>query len=400
MNRNLTLRYVNKRLISLIAPEHAVLSGTKDTLGSISLFGDNNSDATRIKTIGEPVTMASLSIPPKIPIYIRRGCIISIYNNNNPREGENSKISMTYERKNVFFNLLNYGSLASSVYHRLQSDQKFNMLVAPNFNSGILQRFSGNNFKTVSSLKLNGSSDWNIWGKDSIVGFEDNASLEVVPNRMLVLSLFKRNNIAYSKKFKTLKGRGSVLLSGLGSIYAVELKSENDEIIIKSEYLLGVSGCTQLDIKQSVSDEVLFDSNINEAKLRKKFGIAWVEIAPGTGVFKWNLFADYLRDLLVLGYDILRKQYRSIANRQEKFLRIKGPRNILIQTCRCVYSPTRVRKGEAFNAPVSERTVLTPDSEPNSEMRFNNIVTISGKGDVQFQSTPDFRETIEKLEKK
>ena len=99
---------------------------------------------------------------------------------------------------------------------------------------------------------MDGKTDWNIFGKDAILAFEQNSSLEVSPSKdKLQFNKYQNMN------FQVLKGRGNVLLSGRGSILEVNLEHKYDKILVHYNNILAVNGVSQIDIKNSVSNRLL-----------------------------------------------------------------------------------------------------------------------------------------------
>ncbi|EDO16592.1 hypothetical protein Kpol_520p13 [Vanderwaltozyma polyspora DSM 70294] len=393
-NKLLFAPFANKRFITLIPNSKVVKPAIDDSTGTENLFNVEDLKTTTFNAIGEPSTMASLSVPPRIPLYIRRGCIVSLYNN---KSSKDSNISMTHEWKSIIFNLFSYSSITSSLFIKLTSDKSFGLLVAPNFTSNIIPLLSKNSYSTLCTLNLNGSADWNIWGKNSIVAYEGNTSLNIVSNPLFNWrSVFKKRPI-YSRKFQTIAGRGNVLLSGSGSIYTIELKTKEDEIVIKSECLLGISGSTQLEIKDSISEQKYISNDIIDQKPQPV--LKDVKLSDLNKLTKEE-YKIYFKDLYHLTSWWIKKTYIKWISGSTKFLKVKGPRNVLIQTGHNVYLPNIPTKKQETNLSVPEESLLTErDAQVKSEMKYTNYVTISRSGDVKFQSTPNFNETINKLKK-
>ncbi|CCE61821.1 hypothetical protein TPHA_0B01480 [Tetrapisispora phaffii CBS 4417] len=394
----------NKRWISLLKPASIVNSGAKDTSTSVELFSLNRasvSDANESKfdVIGEPSTMAALTVPPTIPLYIRRGSLMAIYNNSD------SPIAMSFHWKFLLHNLLKFGSLSSTVYQKLECKDRLNVLVTPTFlNFNVFPSARRNEFRTLSNLTLNGTTDWNVYGRDSIVSYEDNTSLEVSTPRanMNIRNLFKRNlKSPFSNKYKVIKGRGNVLLSGNGSVYAIDLHNDTEEIIIKSEYLLAINGINQVHINNSIEQYKLIDPQVEKLYDYKKLSLT-VEEAKAFGAKQWlNYFKKVMGSLV----NLTQITYFRWLSKPNKFLKIAGPRTVLIQTANNVYMPNVIKNGKSKRTNLSEinlknindnsipneKESLTKNEERlNQELKYTNIVTIHPKGDVNFKSTKAF----------
>lgn len=383
--------FPSKRFISLIRPTETTCIPTQVELKNAtdastqSLFSEGDNDeflsTSRFQVLGQPATMASALIPPSIDLYVRRGCLVSLH-------GSRS-ISLSHEWQSVWFNLTRYFTLKPSIYYKLISTAKFNALIAPNFTSnrlGPILGLSSSPFRTLCLLSLDGTKDWNIWGKDSIVAYEANTSLDIKPSKF---SIFKSQRPVFSSKYQILQGRGNVLLSGSGSVYTIELKDASDEITIKSEHLLGLNGSSQLNIKDSVEVQTLAPLQKKDEKLLSK--------RPPAGEirdFDVRMFFEISRDIFANTWNWLKRVYSTQLNGPSKFLRIKGPRTLLLQSSYNVYLPASA-KGKSLlqvdsNPALSSSIPLT--KSPSKD--YLSYASVLKDGQVDFRSTEDFSETL------
>ncbi|AQZ15513.1 AIM24 (YJR080C) [Zygosaccharomyces parabailii] len=382
---------VAKRSISLVRPTATIVVPTAAELKTATntnaeqLFTEKDAEqaisTTRFQVLGQPATMASLVIPPSIPLYVRRGCLISLH-------GAKS-LSMNYEWIHFWFNLLRYGSVRASVYHKLVSTSIFNALVAPNFLSNRLGPWLGlssSPFRTLCLLNLDGSADWNVWGKDTVVAYESNSSLRIKPPRP---AIFSRVKPVFSSRYQTVQGRGNVLLSGSGSVYTVELKDAKDEIVIRSEHLLAVSGSNRRDIASAISEQTLAPPDGTVKKVPGEASRFFESIRELDG----RLFLESSRGLLVKVWNWSRHVYSKMINGPTRFLKIKGPRSLLIQSSYNVYLPATPLGKNNGDELLARPETLT--HQPSKD--YFNYATISKDGNVNFQSTPNFNETVKKI---
>lgn len=359
------------RSISLLRPTTTTVVPTQAELNRSSvesLFADDVPDTTRVRVLGQPPTLASLEVPPSIALYVRKGCLTSLH-------GAPS-VTMSYEWIGFWSNLLRYGTLKPAVYQKLISTTRFDALVAPNFLSNRLGPrlgLSSSPFRTLCLLDLDGTTDWNVWGKNSIVAFEGNTSLEMKPPKW---SLLKKH--LFSSKYNVLKGRGSVLLSGSGSVYTIQLKDAADEILLRSEHLLAINGSTQLDINDSITEQDLAPPPQQRKETR---------VEPFRE-FDIKMFFQFSRDLIVTLWNRSKSLYSYLLNGPTKFLRIKGPRTLLVQSSYNVYLP-------ASNA--SPGVTIPADLTTQPSKDYLNYVSISKDGQVDFESTADFSQTVNKI---
>ncbi|CCE91199.1 Aim24p TDEL_0C03100 [Torulaspora delbrueckii] len=357
------------RSISLLRPTVTSVVPTQAELTSSnvdSLFSDEVTDTTRVRVLGQPPTLASLVVPPSIALYVRKGCLTSLHGS--------PSINMSYEWIGFWSNLLRYGTLKPAIYHKLISTTKFDALVAPNFLSNRLGPrlgLSSSPFRTLCLLNLDGTSDWNVWGKNSIVAFEGNTSLELRPPR---LNLFR--NPLFSSKYLVLKGRGNVLLSGSGSVYTIQLKDASDEIILRSEHLLALNGSTQLDINESITEQSL----IPQEEVKK--------VVEPFREFDIKMFFQISRDLIATLWNRSKSIYSYLKNGPTKFLKIKGPRTLLVQSSFNVYLP-------ASNVNPGVTTAAKLTTQPSKD--YLNYVSVSNNGQVDFQSTADFQQSVDRI---
>ena len=172
-----------------------------------------------------------------------------MYSNNYTDDPDinNDNISLTTTFVNFWSTLYNHHAIPTASYHRLVvNNYPINALVSSNdtLNRGFQS--------TLYHLQMDGKTDWNIFGKDAILAFEQNSSLEVSPSKdKLQFNKYQNMN------FQVLKGRGNVLLSGRGSILEVNLEHKYDKILVHYNNILAVNGVSQIDIKNSVSNRLL-----------------------------------------------------------------------------------------------------------------------------------------------
>lgn len=363
-----------RRSISILRPVTSTVIPTQAELTTAtgtnaeSLFFETPS-TPQFRVLGQPPTLASLVVPPSIPLYVRKGCLTSLHGS--------APVSMGYEWVGSWSSLLRYGTLKPAMYHKLVSSAQFDALVAPNFLSNRLGPrlgLSSSPFRTLCLLDLDGSSDWNVWGKDSIVAFEDNTSLELKPPALG----FPKS--AVSSQYTTLKGRGNVLLSGSGSVYTIQLKDATDEIILRSEHLLAISGSSPLDINHAVTETSLGQP----AKRQHK-------AAEEQREFDAKMFFQITNEIISAVWDRAKHIYSYLMNGPTKFLKIKGPRNLLVQSSYNVYLPA---SSKAAAAAIGDPVALTYKPSKN----YLNYVSVSKDGQVEFQSTADFQDTVTRIQ--
>ena len=262
------------------------------------------------KLLNNPPTIAQLSIPPQTPILIRQGCLISLYSN------DSTKVSLTKQFVNLYNNIRYNHSIQSSRFIQLKSPHSFNALISTN-NS------TNKNIQTsLYHLNLSGETDWQIWGKDSIVAMEQNTSLSITNSDSLQFNKYQKS------QFNVVKGRGNLILNGQGSIMEMVLKNSYDEILIDYKNLLAINGKSQIDIKESISNQLVSNNKYTSvsSSLPSIKDTQTSQVTFGS-VFKYTVaLTKKFVDLLKRGYDI--SKYGTPVN----FIQIKGPRTVLIQS--------------------------------------------------------------------
>ncbi|SMN21317.1 similar to Saccharomyces cerevisiae YJR080C AIM24 Protein of unknown function [Maudiozyma saulgeensis] len=268
---------------------------------------------TLFKLINNPPTIARLSVAPKIPIFIRQGCLVSLYNNGN----NISDVSLTKQFINLWSNMIQYSSLKPSQFVKLVSSMhSFNALISTN------NSLNKNLQTSLYHLNLSGEEDWQIWGKDSIVAYEQNTSLDLLPSRSLQFNKFINQN------FIVLRGRGNLLLNGIGSIIKLDLKNPYDEILINYKNLLAISGKSQVDIRDSVTNQLMSQNKIK---------IEYIPIPSfkdeKTNSITIKSVVSLTKALIIRSSQYIRKLYDVTKyGTPTNFIKIKGPRTLLIQS--------------------------------------------------------------------
>lgn len=381
---------VFKRYISLvkptpttIVPTQAELTAVKDT--SVEpLFNGSDNVNTHFQVLGTPPSMASLTLPPSVPLYVRKGCLVSLYGSSSL-----NSTSMSHQWLQPWKKLAKYGSFSPALYHKLISATNFDALVSSNFKSSVIPSWLGISktpFRTLCLLNLDGRNDWFVFGKDAVMAFEGNTSLRI---QDAPLFLRRKNKPAFSSKYQVISGRGNVLLSGSGSVYTIQLNDSHEEIIIKAEHLLGLDGNNQLDIIQAVTEHSLTPPlEKKSVKDEKK------DEENVSGEFDFKEFVAITTNLIVKSWNFLKHRYTAFINGPTKYLKIKGPRTLLVQSSHNVYLPAT-----PFSRPhISQSPPLLgslPIETASPAKNYLSYATVSKNGDVDFRSTPNFQETLE-----
>lgn len=226
-----------------------------------------NSD-TNVELLNSQETIAKISFPNTTEFYIRKGSLLSLYcqsgSETNDSKGKYQpfpldSMTITNETINKWSNLMAYSSLSASSFQKISSTLQLNdstahinILLSSNFNS------SSNKLpnKSIYPIKLDGTTDWHIFKNDSILAFERSLNLKfnqsILNNFKNITATIKERHL-FNKNFQILKGRGSVLLFGQGSIIPIQLKNLSDEVLVDSSNLIAINGTSQLDINNAIT---------------------------------------------------------------------------------------------------------------------------------------------------
>ena len=202
-------------------------------------------------------------------------------------------------------------------------------------------------------------------------------------------------------KFQILSGRGNVLVCGGGSVYSIELIDDNDKILVNSRNILAINGQSQLDIANSVE--------------RQELHVEAAEIGDGSSGKRVPKFITNPTLQSAYGHTVrffrrmgswFRNQYekRYIYGIDSYFMKVKGPRTILLQTHEMTTSKDNIlskitSKGHVKKNPENDGNDTLEErvaSDVNSKIiELANrpslfIATVSKNGKIDFQGTSKF----------
>lgn len=335
---------------------------------------------TQFKLVNSPPTMARLAVAPRVPVFIRQGCLVSLYNNNAAED-----ISLTKEFVDLWANIASYASLKPAQYVRLLSrNHSFNALISTN---NALQRGLQT---SLYHLNMSGTEDWQVWGRDSIVAFEANTSLNISSAKSLQ---FKK---VQNADFAVLRGRGNVLLNGVGSIVEVELKHSYDEILINYRNLLAVSGKSQAEITDALENKLLSQNkhtykHVEIPSLRGSSGQGG-SVTVSSVLTTATAVAKQGAQWLLRAIDVAR--YGTPTN----FVKISGPRTVLIQSFNnAVLDSNTSYELEPLLDDAPSRKYVPPQVKNDIRNSNLSIAYVQPTGRVTFEKTLSFiPETQEK----
>lgn len=274
----------------------------------------------RFKLLNKSSTLAQITLINKdVPVMVRKDSLLAIHTNTT----DDDCLTISKEHINLVWNILKFKSFRSSNFNRIKLTKTY--ITSINQKDGFdncktpiqLLVSSNNQNNSIYHLNLDGAYDWNIWGSQSILAFEQNTSLELIPSNRILF-----DKLSSMTDFNILKGRGNVLINGRGTIIKIDLKDPYDKMMVNYKSLLAISGKSQIDINNSINNKLL-----NTSDNFKTF--KWQTLPT----FKWGnylkyLFISYKNVFNGISYYYNNWKYGYPNN----FLEINGPRTILLQS--------------------------------------------------------------------
>lgn len=350
-------------------------------------------ETARLQALGVPPTILSVDSPASVPLYIRRGSLLSIYG-----IGADSHVRNSLDIVNPIKHFL-YGNYVSA-YQKLVATSPFSVLVSSTARR-ILPLTSSN--KSFVSLNLDGTTDWAILDNEALHVYTGN-SLNVSLHRLpytVTRQLAKAKKLSFKTStglnkwnkfgFTLLSGRGQAGLVGKGTIYNVNLQ-ENEEILVNKNNLLGISVNGPYDLGNCV---VKYDAPASPQE-QQALTPARVETPSPTGSV-----SDQIKYWVALSSQWVSSLKSALARLQphhflvgtQQFVRVIGPRNLLLQA--------NLTRQYDFGTSGSGTTEVAEPKSPDHKdpQDYLNYVTIGSSGKARFESTPNFSQSVKAIEK-
>lgn len=345
-----------------------------------------------VQVLGKPGTLLSINMPPSAPLYIRRGSLVSIYKiSEKGLPSVKIRNEMIQPLKRFFLGLY------ASRYQKLLSTTSFSVLVSSNSKRLI---GSSNAEKSFSVIAFDGTRDWAILNKQALqVHTGANLSLKMIriPYNISKKLSSTLNLPSHSKtgllKWNSLgylfaSGRGFVGLSGMGSIYNVELKEE-EEILINRENLIALSVNGPNDLKNCVVGYVSpVPKYKSESQSLDSVQFTDKNIRKGSKEYYLYLLKFYMSKLrhLASKFKVLSRYFAGDQN----FVRIIGPRFLLLQSNVGSHHNLKIS-----DIPLPKATDIKEKFKAYKPIHLN-YVTVEPQNGAVFKSTPNFRESLKK----
>lgn len=311
MNR--LVNYTSRRCISISTLSDPIKSNNKtittnENIQNVNKLNSNQSiDAPSLTPIDHSVL--SIDLPPSVPIYTKRGSLISIFGISNL-----STSTLTH-------------SLSSWGYQRLVSTSKISLLMTSNSSSWFKLTKTTNN-KAISILNLDGTNDWAVFNAphfyigDSIIRKSHWIPRTISRKFARALNIPSNTPTGLANWFKysytILTGRGQVGVIGKGAIYNVNLV-ENEEILINKKNLLAITVNGPSDLQNCIVKYETEKPQTTAVSVPQKSD-------PLMSKVKY-----YLSPVMKFFGFLKTKSTNYLIGNQE-FVKVIGPRNILIQS--------------------------------------------------------------------
>ncbi|CAK9437891.1 uncharacterized protein LODBEIA_P22690 [Lodderomyces beijingensis] len=400
-----------------------------------SLASYQSLEFAKLNALGTPPTILSVHLPPSVPIYLRRGSLLSIYGIQSHKSSSSGGLSTTAAastiRNTLEFPLwwdrfaFNGGKVLG--YQKLVSTVPISTLVSSKNNS------KSNSEKSFVSLVLDGSTDWAILNKDAIQAYTGNSlsvSMHKFPKRV---SRSLARDLKISRKgtglrsflhrgYTLLSGRGQVGVVGNGGVYQLELV-ENEEILIRKSAILGITVNGPFDIENCILENGSFGSNNDlepkNADKPKQVDVeaetstqssptlvspsAWEQIVVQTKNFAYWSRVAWARTKALFSTMTAKTNAFLLGN--DDFVKVFGPRNLLIQSgTRELRRGVLGRIGESKPRETVVNEKLLVHVEPKTSQGeaaaytpgdYLSYVTIDPEKGATFQNTPNFKDSIQ-----
>lgn len=286
------------------------------------------SDDILVNIFGNPPSMATVTIPPSIPINIRKNSLV-IVQGSFPRL--KSKIKALLPFKSFLFD----GRI--QLYEELTSTEPTSLIVSAQ-TSGIFQRYVGKSSqRSFASLELNGVTDWAILQKDSLQVY-GGPSLVVDKHKTpknisrafaRALGLSKRPRTGLStlgnRGFTFIGGRGVAALAGHGQVFAIKVK-ENEEILVNKHNLLSISVNGPHDLENCVVGREESQPSITVQKVRRP------SMLPIRSFKDLTTNLRSISEVISSIWQVVRMRSKNLTFGNSNFVNIWGPRTILLQS--------------------------------------------------------------------
>jgi len=366
-----------------------------------------NKDEPSLQVLGVSQSILSLTLPPSMPAYIKRGSIISVFASSKCGDIKTS-ITSSLKFSQPLQRLLSH-NLAPS-YQRLQSLVPLNIMVSAYSTGGLwrktmsLTRSPSSN--TFCNIFMDGSIDWALFDSKALHTHIGNSLF--ISNRIFPKVTTDGEPTGLSRLFKQgytlLSGRGWISLVGEGSIFKLKLEKE-EEILVKRKNLLActikdpsdlkVGSFTLTDVNSKTLSQQKLDDTATQAELFK----------IKTLITKTENHTPKMLDEVKALYLKLRFNMRKLFGRLNiafgngTYIKIRGPRLFLINsgTGRDIF-----QYGSTLSKYTGDTTKLLKPSMNESEKLIPtlteddnlSVLSIKKDGAIDPKNSPEFKNKL------
>ncbi|QPG73151.1 hypothetical protein FOA43_000457 [Brettanomyces nanus] len=295
-------------------------------------------DEPVMETLGNPKSTLSLTIPPSVPVYVKRGSLISIFMADS---GANLDTAVTSTlRINQPIRRFLYGGFTST-YQRLLSTVSLNLMISAYSKGGPLSSFmfstKAQSTKTFCNIAMDGTMDWALLDPKSLHVYTGNNLL--VTSQMLPKKTNGKKKLdtglysLFQSGYTLLTGRGYVSLVGSGSIFKLGL-ARDEEIYIKQANLLAttIKDVSELSSGYFIGKNIDNKTFAKSVKVKAKKEVGLGELETTKSRLSW--FGAF-KSMLVKVLSILASSQARVSKLvafNGRYIKVKGPRTLLIQT--------------------------------------------------------------------
>lgn len=374
-------------------------------------------DEPTFRVLGTPQSTLSLTVPPSIPVHIKRGSLMSLYSPGS-ETAIDSSVTSTMEISQPIRKFI-YGGITSA-YQHIRSTVPLNMLISAystgGFWSAITSHTKKEATKTFCNIAMDGTVDWALFQPKSLQVYTGN-SLSITGKKFPIRSKkSKRITLGtfFHRGYSLMSGRGFVSLVGSGSIFKLSLGHDEEVYIRKSNILAS----TVKDISEFATGDFqkakinnktrnqmeLEQKRAEEQNLKIKTLITTTETHTPT---TWDkLRVRFIKALNWIWYKVNDASNKVIGNGE--YIKITGPRLLLLQTStgydqfifgsdiRGSYFKSRnIKETEKFIK--KEKELIKPVATVGDNL---SVVTIAKDGGIKYHNTENFNDEVKRIESK
>ncbi|KAG7829190.1 hypothetical protein KL920_002983 [Ogataea angusta] len=395
LKRDISILQVSNVVIDKKQPDNSPVS---DNISELSSGNYQLSSEAVFDTIGQAQSTLSLTVPPSVPVHVKRGSLMALFTATETKASMKDFVQSRLEVQEPLKRFA-YGG-HTSVYQKLISTVPLTLLVSAYDSTSIVRRSKTS--KTFCILSLDGSVDWALFNPDSVQAYAGNSL--TITSRKLPRSVSRAGVRKFglpknstpglagrlSSGYKHVAGRGYVSLVGDGSIFKLNL-DEDEEILVKKDNLFAAS----IAQTQDLEDGYFVSQTLNKHLQQPEKDVKMID-KPQEESFFFKV-----KEFISWGWDYFHHKQRSLFDTiigNGSYINVRGPRILLIQANT---GDDRFIIGNRSSVSSVEKYIKTGgfSQPPKSSEDYLSYATVKN-GRVEFRNTPNFDETVAKIELK